>query len=219
MSLFRDYFKKTLRFKLIWKPGPLSQMAEGGAEALDQAREDALWLREQFLPEICEPEYLKNFARSRGIKRYSRETDEQYKARVVLAFTWQLLGGRHAGLIKLLEYYGYKGIKVVNLRDEDPLRWAEFRVDTQPAEGQGFMEDDFYILDWLINDQKPARSLLAQLRMLLTTGSPVPRIKTGIQYGELITVYPWNISEIIQLSPLYAAMTYQAVETTTIYPL
>jgi hypothetical protein len=122
MSLFWDYFKKTLRFMLIQKPGPLAQTAKGGAESLDRAREDALWLREQFLPAICDPEYLKRFGRSRGIRRYWHETDEQYKNRVILAFVWQLLGGRHHGLSELLNYYGYSGVEIVNLRDEDPLR-------------------------------------------------------------------------------------------------
>lgn len=219
MSLFWEYFRKTLRFLLIWRPGPLAQLAKGGAGALDEAREDIVWLRKQFLPVLCDDDYRERFAKSRKIRRYSKETDEQYANRIIYAYAWQLLGGRVAGLYEILRYYGYEGVDIYNMADDDPDRWAEFRVDVNPEAGAGYTENDFYLLDWVINDNKPARSKLAQLRMYLTGTAATVKMAAGMQYGEAITVYPWTLTELTQSSQVSAAMTYQAVETTTIYPL
>ena len=93
MGIFWDYFRKTLRFPLIWRPGPLAQLAKGGAEALDDTRGHIAWLRDQFTPETCDTTHLEHFARARGLRRWPSETDDFWKRRVVLAYEFYRRGG------------------------------------------------------------------------------------------------------------------------------
>ena len=164
MGVFWRYFKEALAWPLIRIPGTLAAVVEGAAGALDQVREDILWLRQQFNPATCEEQYLEHYARARGIRRHRLESPGTFRARVVNAYAWQLQGGRVAGLIAILSHYGYAVVRVVNLRNEDATRWAEFRVITDtPA--AGFLAEDYELLSWVINEQKPARSKLASIRI------------------------------------------------------
>lgn len=157
---FWQYFRDTLALPLIRRQGALAGIAEGGAGALDSARDHVLWLRDQYAPGKCEAEHVANFAVARGIKRHRLETDTQFRARVVRAYAWQLLGGKQSGLPQILAHYGYTA-KVESLREEDPARWAEFRVSLDVPEG--LAAEDYELLNWIINDQKPARSRLAAI--------------------------------------------------------
>ena len=159
MSLFFDYFRKTLRWIPVWNPGPLSAIAKGGAFALDQARTAILWVRDQFIPERCHEEYIKRHAAARVISnKHYRETPGQYRSRVVHAYDWHLKGGIVRGLVQILEHYGFEHVVVYNLRQEDPARWAEFRIYVRPA---FWMEtEDYQLLEFLCNEFKPARSRL-----------------------------------------------------------
>lgn len=164
MGIFWRYFKEALAWPLIRIPGALAVVVEGAAGSLDQVREDILWLRRQFNPVTCEEQYLEHYARARGIRRHRLESPDQFRARVVNAYTWQLQGGRTAGLLHILAHYGYVVAGIVSLRNEDPARWAEFRVVTDPP-ATGFLAEDYELLSWVINEQKPARSKLASIRI------------------------------------------------------
>jgi len=221
MSLFWKYFREKLRWPLIWRPGVLAVLVKGGALVLDDARESILWLRNQFSPEICNGDHVANFAKSRGILRHALETDnEKFRQRVISAYAWQMFGGRAQGLPKILGHYGYKVNKLINLRDEDPNRWAEFRAEVQPPEGKGFEEKDFNLVPFVINDQKPARSKLDAVIMHVDTQSRCPHVGIGMVCGETITVYPWSQTETeLSRSVPHVAIGWQAVETITVYPL
>lgn len=106
MGLFWDYFRKTLRFPLIWRPGPLAQLAKGGGEGLDQTRSDITWLRDQFTPETCDTDHMAAFARSRGLRRWPSERDDFWKRRVVLAYEFYRRGGTKPGMEQLFELAG-----------------------------------------------------------------------------------------------------------------
>lgn len=164
MGIFWRYFKENLAWPLTRIPGGLAALAEGAAGALDQVRQDILWLRLQFNPSTCETQYLEHYARARGIRRHRLESLDLFRVRVVSAYAWQLMGGKVSGLRKILDYYGYVVAGIVNLRTEDPARWAEFRVALEPP-AEGFRADDYELLAWAINDQKPARSKLASIRL------------------------------------------------------
>lgn len=139
-------------------------LVEGAARVLDDTRQNILWLRKQFSPVTCDDPFVEGFAKSRGLNRWKNETSSQFRLRVVKAYAWQLLGGKNQGLAKILEYYGYKGGRIHNLRVDDPERWAEFRVDLQ-ASAKSFTLDDFEFILFVINDQKPARSVLSGIRI------------------------------------------------------
>lgn len=188
MGIFWTYFRDTLKFPLIGKEGALAQVAQGGAAVLDDVREVMVWLRNQFNPETCDPDRLAGFAASRGIARHRLESDGQYRARVVHAYAWQLLGGKESGMVKLLAYYGYDIERIENPRDIDPERWAEFAVDLGEPERR-YSGDDFELLVWLVNDQKPARSVLAGIAMRRTAGLCVG-FSGAVRMHPSITVSP-----------------------------
>jgi len=219
MSIFWKYFKDTLRFLLIWKPGPLAQMVKGGALALDQAREDELWLRDQFSPERCEDEFLEQFAKSRGITRAPQEPEDYYKNRIRLAYIWYILGGRDEGVEKaMINYFGFTRVEITNLREEDPARWAEFRVLLDGVAGDILEKLDQ--VEWAINEVKPARSLLAGLTLYLTFENSVARLGAAIMGGPDTTIFPWGAGEInFYPAGPQAAAACQAGQDTTIYPL
>ena len=135
MSLFFDYFRKTLRFPLIWKDGPLSALVRGAALALDQAREDILSCRTQAMPESCDPEYLDRIGAGRGVRQWPNEPDDFYRERVRAAFAFFQMGGKRSGLEEILrragadvEIWEPRDVKAVLSAVGTPVRSEERRV-------------------------------------------------------------------------------------------
>ena len=159
MGIYWRYFRDTLRWPLLLAPGPLAALVEGAASALDAARQLILDLRDQFYPSRCEAALLPNHAESRGIVRFVAEPEEVYQARVTQAWLWWRKAGRKAALEELLKtLYGFTSVTVVNLRAEDPERWAEFTVRISAADPAPL---DLVNLGRLIDEFKPARSKCA----------------------------------------------------------
>jgi hypothetical protein len=166
MSLFFNYFKTKLNWLFIQTSGPLSAIVQGGAVVLDNTRDSILWLRRQFSPETCEEIYLASHGNARGIFQRPGESMEQFRVRVSKAYAWQLLGGKKTGLPRILAHYGYNDASLVDLKQEDPERWAEFRVELPLPNDVTITGDDIGNIDDVVNDQKPARSKLAALRII-----------------------------------------------------
>ncbi len=106
---FWNYFKNTLRYPQIWKKGALAQLAKGGASALDVARDNIRWLRNQFLPEMCEDDFIARFASSRGLRHWPVETESFFKQRVIQAYLFYKQGGRPGGLRYFFDLAGIEG--------------------------------------------------------------------------------------------------------------
>ena len=187
MGLFFDYFRRTLRLPFISASGPLALLAEGGADCLDTVREIILILRDQFLPARCEDVLLVRFAAVRGIRRAAFEPEEYWLSRVRFAYAWYIRGGRASALEEALcAGFGFISAKVVNLRDEDPARWASFRIVLDGAFGD--LLSRFDQLEWAINEVKPARSKLAGMTLQLTSRGDVPVMGGACCYGKTITL-------------------------------
>jgi len=217
-SIFWNYFKKTLQFILIQKAGPLAQMTKGGALALDKAREDDLWLRDQFMPGRCDDEFLANFAKSRGIVRAPQEPEEYYQNRIRMAYIWYILGGRDDGMEQaMMNYFGFTEADVINLRNEDPERWAEFRVKLNGVVGD--ILDRLDQVEWAVNEVKPARSKLAELELWLTFAMPTAGVAIGMLSGPVTLIYPYIAGEI-EFYPAgpYVGPACLSGQDTTIYP-
>ncbi|MCP4162605.1 MAG: hypothetical protein GY760_21265 [Deltaproteobacteria bacterium] len=163
--MFWDFFK-SLKWILISTAGPVSALVKGGASVLDSVIDDIKWLRDQFSPETCEDISLSKHGRARGIIQRDNETIESYRIRVCNGFAWQLRGGRKSNLPVCLDDHGYPDCTVINLRDEDSERWAEFRIELPPFNETKIMKAEDYIgIAEVCNDQKPARSKLASVRI------------------------------------------------------
>jgi hypothetical protein len=165
-TAFWTYFRDRLRFGLIAKPGPLQALVRGTAHRLDTVRDDAAILRAQWFPQLCEPELVPAYGTSRGITRHHTETPEQFRSRVLNAYAWHLLGGKQEGLPEILRFYGFDIARIDNLRKYQPSRWAEFQVgliNPETLAAQGDILRSLETLIWLINEYKPARSVLARM--------------------------------------------------------
>ena len=169
---FIDYITKTLRWPLCLTPGPVAAVSLGLARVFNGVVKDIHWLRDQFNPATCDDKFLSRLAESRGIVRHRLETDDvKFRQRVVKAFAWQLLGGKKAGMPKLLDHFGYKVGNILNVRSEDSARWAEFKISFAPL-ASGFCAADYDLLNWAINESKPARSKLAAIVFSPSLESP-----------------------------------------------
>ena len=190
MSLFWDYFKNTLRFPLIWKPGTIAQLAKGGAQALDIAKDDITWLRKQFMPSECDLEHLQNHAEARGLKKFRLEDDEFWRNRVANAFMFYKMGGTLKGLNYFFEAMSIEAEIVEPL--EARQRWEDaggkkldgswgldgsvklldfYNVTRMPylqwAEFAVILniatlikEEQVSLLKWIVDEVKPARSVM-----------------------------------------------------------
>ena len=204
MSLFFDYFKKTLNWLLIQKPGAIAAIVHGGAMALDTVRDKILWVRLQASPETCEDEYVAAHGAARGVFQRQGESLEKYRARVVRAYVWHLLGGKKTGLPKMLEHYGYALTSIYNLRDEDPERWAEFKINLPLPENIVINEADIKNIDELVNDQKPARSKLAAIKVIRQRKHKI-MITSVVRISIKVTVAPYVPASSADTSELFCA--------------
>ncbi len=164
------YFLDVLGWGPIQKPGPLQALTHGTARSMDQTREDMLYLRDQWFPARCEESMVAEHGESRGIirhvGRHATETPEQYRARVVHAYAWHMLGGKVQGLPQILRFYGFDVEAIENMRQFSPTRWAEFMVRLRTPDTYADQEAQLTSLKtliWLVNEYKPARSYFFRL--------------------------------------------------------
>lgn len=163
MGVFKDYFFKTLRWPLIHRPGPLAVLVEGLARSFDEVRADIIRLRNQFNPWTCEPGMIPRHAASRGIRQHSAETDTRFRERCLRAYAWHRLGGGQLGMPQILAHFGYPDTTMLNVREQDPARWAEFMPRVPVPQG-GLEAEDYRLIGWVAGETKPARSRLAAIR-------------------------------------------------------
>lgn len=189
MGLFWPYFRDTLRLPFVRGTGPMAMLAEGGAEALDEARDVISLLRDQFFPFRCEAVYLARFARSRGIVRSPLEPEEHWLARVRFAYHWWSRGGRASAMAEGLRLgFGFSDVRVINMRAEDPAKWAQFRCELDGVTGDVLSRVDQ--VRWAINEVKPARSKLFALRFAASPARMERYAGVSVQRGGFVTIYP-----------------------------
>lgn len=175
-SPFWQYFHDKLNWPAIFRPGPISALAKGLALYMDDVREDILWLRRQWNPATADDERIAAYGASRGILRTRYDTDESYRLRVVNAFAWHKLGGKVQGLVRILAENGFAGAVIESVNDvrrhdaalmhngaatyNAGLCWAQFDVRLVEIPEQGLNADILAWFRWLVNEYKPARSIL-----------------------------------------------------------
>jgi hypothetical protein len=187
------YFLDTVRYPQIQRPGPLALLAEAEGGELDRLYQSGLGLRDQFFPARAENESVAIHGRARGIPRHFLENDEQYRRRVIKAWAWQRLAGRHWGLYQIFAEYGFPIISLSNLSGE---RWAEFDIEVEIPSGQGFTDEVHDLILWLVFEYKRASAMLRGLRLVKRTRGRLV-IACGILSGEYLTLYPKPPEDLI----------------------
>ncbi|MGE4319616.1 MAG: phage tail protein [Deferribacterales bacterium] len=186
MSKFYQYFSQTLRFPFLRAGSAFLSLVKGIAVVLDEMLEKLNWVRDQFVPSKCETQYLRHFADSRSIKRYSFETDEQYRGRICAAYVFFAQAGKDAGVQAIFALYGLPAT-IESLRDTDEERWAEFYLIFADVTGEVISSTDEYIQ--IMNDVKPARSKLAGVKYNLETDGTL-NVMSGLQTSSMVIVQP-----------------------------
>jgi hypothetical protein len=146
------------------------------------------------------------------------EPEEHWQVRVRLAYHWWARGGRESAMAEALTLgFGFDTAKVINMRAEYPLRWASFRVFLEGGAGDILLRLDQ--VRWAVNEVKPARSKLEELRFYAPT-QRVERV-TGItaMTGGVTILYPYMPTDAVTLD----ASAWRAVGSfsgtiTTIFP-
>lgn len=163
-SPFWTYFADKLHWPQAFAPGPLQALVRGLAHHLDTTRDDMPYLRQQFFPSLCESDLVPEHGLSRSLVRHPRETPEQFRQRVVHAYGWHMLGGKRLGLPEILQFYGFDIVSIDNRREWAPSHWAEFEIQLKsPERNSDIPHRDFAQLVWLVNEYKPARSVLRRV--------------------------------------------------------
>lgn len=219
MGVFWEYFRTTLRFIPILRPGPLAALAEGGAAALDNGRETALWLRDQAFPERCDLELLDTFAAGRGINRFEFELDAQFYGRVRAAYAWHIMGGRPEGVrLALVAAMGTANVTLEALRETDPERWAEHRIRITGISGGAL--NNLPTVEATFNEVKQAGAKLAgiDIEITLPTATRYHGVG-GVSTGEVTAIYPFGVAEItLPILRSNRRMAILSGEVSIIYP-
>jgi P2-related tail formation protein len=159
--MFWEYFKK-LNFIFIEGIGAIPIVIKAGAKSLDKLALDFVWLRKQFFPEYCDEEFLPTHAKNRGVSaQRENETVSDYRVRVNNAQPAAKRGGRKRTVEEMMVGYGFENPDVINMRLEDPTKWAQFRVE---SDGGNITAQRLGNLLIEINELKPARSKLSGVR-------------------------------------------------------
>jgi hypothetical protein len=180
------YFLDGLRYPEIQHGGALALLAEAEGGELDRLYEAGLGLRDQFFPARAENESVRIHGRARGVPSHRIENDEQYRLRVVNAFAWQRLAGRHWGLHRIFAEYGFPIISLKNLTGD---HWAEFDLEVESPAGGGLGEDVWELVCWLIFEYKRASAMLRTPRLVKRVSGRIS-IRMAAIAGETITLYP-----------------------------
>lgn len=161
MSLFFEYFKN-LNWLYLKENSAITAIIHGLSLVLDETKEKITWVRNQGIMGLCDDEYINDHARSRNIQTRINETPEQFKRRVFYAFIWFRKSGRKSGMQESFNVAGFPDIGIINCRDEDPERWAEFKLIFDD-ENKFLTHDQIKTITEIANIQKPARSKLASI--------------------------------------------------------
>lgn len=171
--MIREYINRR-NFIPILKKGPLRAIVKGGEKNLEEAGSNINFLVKQFLPQLAEPEFVKELGRSRGITQWPVETDDEYKIRVLMAYAFWKKGENHLGMEDIIKAFGYEYPEIIEYNDsvDTPAKYATFSVNL--GLNASVAETGFLLK--LINEVKPARSKLGQLKTLSHTEIPLKTV-------------------------------------------
>ena len=203
--MFKDYIIKTLGFFPLLKKGPLRALVAGASKSLDFAEKDIVFLRDKIMPETADSESIKKIAGSRGIRRWPVENDEDFKIRVIMAYAFWKKGENPLGMKEIIKAFGYEHPEILehnNDQDKAPDQYSTFSVSL----GLNASVSETGFLLKLINEVKPARSKLRQIKARSLTEILLKPAGPAVKNGVLNKILPYFD---------YRAKIFAAAETKT----
>lgn len=167
---FSDYFYYLMHRVFKRAPQPDSD-ADKLTKALgpnyDEAMESIFKLREQSMVITAEGKGLDKHGKDRLLPRYGGESDEAYRLRLLNAFSIHSQVGSEPSMAEAFNRLGFSEAQIIEMKQVDPARWAEFRVEVKIPES-GFSEVDRTSFLNTIRKMKPAHTKLASLDLVAT---------------------------------------------------
>lgn len=127
------------------------------------------------------------------------------------------LKGTKAALLRIFEMLSMRG--VISEWYEYGGEPYKFKVEILELSERGLDEQTYVLLERLIDEYKNVRSWLDELNVYLTVRGVVPIVAMASLFGEEITVYPYNVTEVESAAFWRWGIGAQVVETVTVYPL
>lgn len=127
------------------------------------------------------------------------------------------LKGTKAALLRIFEMLSMRG--VISEWYEYGGEPYKFKVEILELSERGLDEQTYVLLERLIDEYKNVRSWLDELNVYLTVRGVVPKVAMASLFGEEITVYPYNVTEVESAAFWRWGIGAQVVETVTVYPL
>lgn len=127
------------------------------------------------------------------------------------------LKGTKAALLRIFEMLSMRG--VISEWYEYGGEPYKFKVEILELSERGLDEQTYVLLERLIDEYKNVRSWLDELNVYLTVRGVVPKVAMASLFGEEITVYPYNVTEVESAVFWRWGIGAQVVETVTVYPL
>jgi hypothetical protein len=190
---FADYFYYLLHriFKRAPRDGSdADQLARALGPNYDDAQEAIFLLREKAFVATATGKALDELGRERGLVRYSGESDEYYRQRLLAAYSLHASSGTAASVRRVLNLLGYPKAYIHELYKDGVvyplfngqyrydgainhtggLRWSEFKIVSDLDEDRSLTAEDVRVLVDAINRIKPAHTKLAAFALDLTLG-------------------------------------------------
>ncbi|MCL6479371.1 MAG: phage tail protein [Peptococcaceae bacterium] len=200
---FSDYFYYLLHRVFKRAPQPDSD-ADKLTKALgpnyDGAVEAIFKLREQAMVITAQGKALDQLGRDRLLPRYGGESDDAYRLRLLNAFSIHSQVGTADAMTEAFKRLGFTEAEIIEMKQIDPDRWAEFKVVVGLPES-GFSDLDRNSFLATIRKMKPAHTKLASLDL---EASAVDIHGAG---GD-ITAWAESVSHTIFTCPLPAENLY-----------
>lgn len=147
------------------------------------------------------------------------DTVDKKRALIKNAFELHRFKGTPWAIENAIKTLGYAA-RVIEWFEADfgtPAQPYWFKVDVT-LDGIGISSSDFDKLNALIAEYKNVRSWIQQLRLKLQVQSKTPSLAGYTFCGEVGTVYPYQLTQVVQNSKLYIGAAGYSVEVGTVYP-
>ncbi|MEO2067922.1 MAG: phage tail protein [Desulfurobacteriaceae bacterium] len=144
------------------------KLLETWASAAEGFRQSAFSARRQKFPELSDDKVLYLLGKEKNLEKFPNESLDEFRERIKKSVAFWFQAGSVETLKEVLDIYGFKNVEIK--RVEDPIRWAEFRVEVTSEKEITPETRDLAIT--IITKLNPAHEKLSEILLsYLATGS------------------------------------------------
>ena len=197
-------------------PPNSSKMEEKIDKVLEKRITDIeIRLRSLWNPDTCPEEFLPWLAWSLSVDMWDSDWPPSKKRELIKkSRSLHLKKGTRWGLEEVLKTI-YRQTELQEWMDYDGKR-GFFKVEID-VDDTGISQKTLKQIDRFVVRYKNARSWLEKIRIYLAQYGEAT-VASCLLSGETVAVYPWEVPYLESRQKVYIAISYQALETITVYP-